>query len=389
MLIFYLLVLTGFVPLPRSLVRFKLPNRSFQYSVTFKHYSYASNSDTKNTIFHKDDNISFKDLIRTSKQRRDFTQALKLADHMSSNLQSISTANITGIIQVYGEAGKLGDAVNILRKMELLKMAPNEYHLSALIQACRKVGQWEMALGLYERLPMYGIKENHVISNCMLSTLIEASQYSVAYEIFDRMKMLGIHSVFSYSILMSAFEREGKWEKAIEVYEGMGRDNIQPNTVIFNSVLKACLRHGQFQRVFDLFNKSSSRVPSDAITYSLVITALGQLGDFNAAYKLFQSLVQYQPTTPKPSVVSVDGQTPVAAPVLDTGVYNAMLVVCSKVGRWQECLSIINQLKPPSMIRADARSFATVISCCGKALRWRDALDLYHQLSVQGTYTYI
>lgn len=376
MLLHYVLFVS-LVPLLQSFVRFDL----IQYGRPRIQYNTKSmvrlfSTNIQNVL--NGESLSFKDIIRISKSRRDFRYALEIADRMAADLHSISAANITGVIQVYGEAGKLGDALNILRKMEQTNISPNEYHMSALIQACRKVGQWEMALGLYERLPMYGLKENHVISNCILSTLIEAAQYTLAYEIFDRMKTLGIHTVFSYSILMSAFESEGKWEKAIEVYESMGRENIQPNNVIFNSVLKACLRHGQFQKVVDLFHKYSQQVLPDAITYSLVISALGQLGDFDAAYKLFRSV-----TEPNSEVKVGRSSSPVTVRV-DTGVYNAMLVVCSKLGRWQECLAIMSHLNQQSTVRADAKSFATAITCCGKMLRWREALDLYHQLDATG-----
>ena len=121
--------------------------------------------------------------------------------------ESVSAVEITGIIQILGESGRLGDALSVLRQMEEIGMKPNEYHLSALIQACCRANQWEMALSLYERQLSYNIKVNSLTGNCIISTLADTRQFELALDIFNQLKKLNLLTEFSYSVMIIACER--------------------------------------------------------------------------------------------------------------------------------------------------------------------------------------
>jgi pentatricopeptide repeat protein len=47
-------------------------------------------------------------------------------------------------------------------------------------------------------------------------------------------------SVITYSSLISACEKAGRWEAALQLFDEMTRDGCTPNTVTFNSLITAC-----------------------------------------------------------------------------------------------------------------------------------------------------
>ncbi len=47
-------------------------------------------------------------------------------------------------------------------------------------------------------------------------------------------------NVITYSSLISACEKAGRWQLALELLDEMHRDNCKPNTVTFNALLSAC-----------------------------------------------------------------------------------------------------------------------------------------------------
>lgn len=52
-------------------------------------------------------------------------------------------------------------------------------------------------------------------------------------------------SVITYSSLISACEKAGRWETALQLFDEMLRDGCTPNTVTYNSLITAC---GQGER---------------------------------------------------------------------------------------------------------------------------------------------
>ena len=47
-------------------------------------------------------------------------------------------------------------------------------------------------------------------------------------------------SVITYSSLISACEKAGQWELALELFNEMHQEGCIPNTVTFNSLITAC-----------------------------------------------------------------------------------------------------------------------------------------------------
>ena len=47
-------------------------------------------------------------------------------------------------------------------------------------------------------------------------------------------------SVITYSSLISACEKAGQWELALELFNEMHQEGCLPNTVTFNSLITAC-----------------------------------------------------------------------------------------------------------------------------------------------------
>lgn len=47
-------------------------------------------------------------------------------------------------------------------------------------------------------------------------------------------------SVITYSSLISACEKAGRWETALQLFDEMQRDGCTPNTVTYNSLITAC-----------------------------------------------------------------------------------------------------------------------------------------------------
>ena len=52
-------------------------------------------------------------------------------------------------------------------------------------------------------------------------------------------------SVITYSSLISACEKAGHWELAMELFNEMHQEGCIPNTVTYNSLITACAQGGK------------------------------------------------------------------------------------------------------------------------------------------------
>ena len=67
------------------------------------------------------------------------------------------------------------------------------------------------------------------------------AQIEEALRIFQDMVQRGCErNVITYSSLVAACEKAGRWQLALELLEEMHRDNCKPNVVTFNSLIAAC-----------------------------------------------------------------------------------------------------------------------------------------------------
>ncbi len=63
----------------------------------------------------------------------------------------------------------------------------------------------------------------------------------VTYQVYREMVWKGLErSVITYSSLISACEKAGRWETALSLFDEMQRDGCTPNTVTYNSLITAC-----------------------------------------------------------------------------------------------------------------------------------------------------
>lgn len=67
-------------------------------------------------------------------------------------------------------------------------------------------------------------------------------------------------TVITYSSLISACEREGRWELALQLFGRMVHDGCSPNVITFNSLITALAAGGQWERAADVFAEMQRQV---------------------------------------------------------------------------------------------------------------------------------
>jgi pentatricopeptide repeat protein len=77
--------------------------------------------------------------------------------------------------------------------------------------------------------------------------------------------------VITFNVLISAMGNAGEWERAEEIFHGMGACGIKPEVFTFTLLLKAMGKGGQWKRAKEIFDAMVARgLEPDAFTLSLM-----------------------------------------------------------------------------------------------------------------------
>ena len=238
------------------------------------------------------------EVLRECRRTGDYALAIELAEKLESQ-PVLNAQGVTSCIRLYGEAKQLGRAISMLTTMEQLSMKANEHHFGALIHAARKAGQWEMAMELFGRMKSnkYNIEPNTIIYNSMISTAGDARDLRMVEDLIQEMETRKISKdTVTYSAAITACERCNKWQQAIKLYESMKKNAdsdsaVKPNTYTLNAVLNACVHGRQWRSALEeLARAREVGIAPDVISYSAVITALGDAKHVEMAMRLFKDM---------------------------------------------------------------------------------------------------
>jgi len=80
--------------------------------------------------------------------------------------------------------------------------------------------------------------------------------------------------VISYSATISACEKGGKWEKALELLSEMENRNVQPDVISYSATISACEKGGKRDKALELLSEMKNRNANpDVISYNATISA--------------------------------------------------------------------------------------------------------------------
>lgn len=330
--------------------------------------------------------VPMKEIISRCRYKKDWKEGIEAAEKLlnkNENMISINPRTMTSIIRIFGESGNLGRAISMLFKMREIGMDANEHHFGALLQSCRSVGQWEMALDLFSKMEEdFNIKRNVVHYNIILSTLADARRADIVLPMLKQMHQEKIEfDAVTYSAAITACSRCQLWKEALKLWNvantaakkkkknnhsyHYNKGNFL-NTITFNSVLSACISGRQFGIVIEIFEevRTNGMIPLDVISFSLVISACGELDEMDKASDYFKLMKEQ----------GIER---------DRGVYHAYMTACERCGEWDVAIKMLSSMREDGIL-PDAQSFCTAISSCGNSGQWRDSLSLFHRMDREG-----
>ena len=358
-------------------------------------------------------------------------------------------------------SGRLAVSAPPLRAQQRSQQHPSSIDL--VLSQCKKTGDFSSALALAEKLEQSLAVEGNrttitaaalagagVVTGPSQAVTSIIRLYGEAGELGRALSTLNrIQSDWHvepcehhFGALIQAARKSRQCDIALELFERMkSRFHLKRNTVVYNCMIRAASEAGRLELVLDLFSGMEvERVPKDAFTFSGVISACEQLGQWERAVRFYDEMLR--DGVARPSVVVLNTclqacvtgrqwrralellvqaknnlslepdaisyslvitacglaqQKDIAERVFrsfpnqqrrDTGLCNAMLTAYERSGvqYWPQALDLLQEMASGKVrhARPDSKSFAVVITACGRAGEWKRCMELYAQMGTQG-----
>ncbi|KAH7282516.1 hypothetical protein KP509_35G034300 [Ceratopteris richardii] len=212
---------------------------------------------------------------------------LLVAQEVFDNLPQADVVTWTVLAAGYAGQGLHEEALHVFDYMQHQNVSPNIVTYVSLLSCCASLGALEGGLNIHAEIVRKGLGEHDfTAANALLDMYASCGMLTSAEEIFE---WLPIRSIVSWSSLVAGYAQMGQLNHFFHTLKKMEAEGVQPNSITFVSILKACSHSGlvdEGQMYFDAMSKHLNFYPSIE-HYTCFLDILSRAGQLDkAAYLL-------------------------------------------------------------------------------------------------------
>lgn len=223
---------------------------------------------------------------------------------------------------------------------------------------------------------------------------IKCDQLEDARRVFDRIPQ---PDVVDSSALVAAYARHGLVDAAMEVFDGMRRSGVEPNSVSWCGIISGFNRTGLYGEALLLFQKMHSQGPQpDGASTSSVLSAVGNLKDLGAGVQIHAFVINAGLASDqcvRSALIDMYGRCSRASDMLhvydgmaqiDLGSFNALISGLSRNGLVDDALRVFSRSRYQLGRELNVVSWTSIIAACSQNGRDALALELFREMHVAG-----
>ncbi|XP_009104399.1 pentatricopeptide repeat-containing protein At3g62890 [Brassica rapa] len=261
------------------------------------------------------------------------------------------------LINGYVTCGRNREALGLFREMQLSKIRPNEFTLSAVLSACGRLGALEEGRWVHAYVDKYNVEIDVVLGTSLIDMYAKCGSLERAKLVFVS---LGCKKdVKAYSAMMCCLAMHGLTEECFQLFSEMTSNNINPNSVTFVGVLGACVHGGLVDEGRSYFAMMVERfgITPSIQHYGCMVDLYGRAGLIEEAESFIASMPMEPDELIWGSLLSGsrmlgDAKTCEAAlkrlielDPMSSGAYVLLSNVYAKTGRWIEVKRIRQEME--------------------------------------------
>ncbi|KAG6621486.1 hypothetical protein I3842_Q023600 [Carya illinoinensis] len=195
------------------------------------------------------------------------------------------TTMISGCV----ENGDEDRALSMYHQMRLSGVQPDEYTFATLVKATSCLTALEQGRQVHANVIKSDYTVDPFVGTSLIDMYAKCGNIGDAYLLFQRMN---IRNIALWNAMLVGLAQHGNAKEALNLFETMESNGIEPDKVTFIGVLSACSHSGLISEAYKYFDsmRKNYGIKPEIEHYSCLVDVLGRAGHVQEAEKLIVSM---------------------------------------------------------------------------------------------------
>ncbi|KAL6197764.1 hypothetical protein ACLB2K_033369 [Fragaria x ananassa] len=205
-------------------------------------------------------------------------------------LHSKNEVSWNALIAGHARKGQGEHALRLFWNMLRGGFKPTHFTYSSVFTVCAGAGSMEQGKWVHSHMIKSGVNLVAFVGNTLLDMYAKSGSIEDARKVFDRLVK---RDVVSWNSMLTGYAQHGLGKEAVQLFQEMLRNGVQPNDISFLCVLTACshshlLDEGQYY--FHLMKKRF-KIEPQVFHYVTMVDLLGRAGLLDRADKFIREML--------------------------------------------------------------------------------------------------
>ncbi|EFJ33780.1 hypothetical protein SELMODRAFT_20633, partial [Selaginella moellendorffii] len=216
-------------------------------------------------------------------------ESVRIDKASRSNFDRMEKKSVTAwnaMISSYAQHGQASKSLLLFHQMSLEGVKPDARTFVSVIGACSSLQALEKGRAVEEQATSMGIEEGRT---ALLSLYAKCGNLEAARDIFDKLKYR--KNVVSWNSMIAAYAQSGRGREALELYELMKEEGVQPDDITYAGALGACTSYGGSAKGVEIHSRiTESKIRTDVFLDTAIVNMYAKCGELETAMSYFEKM---------------------------------------------------------------------------------------------------
>ncbi|KAJ7524559.1 hypothetical protein O6H91_17G011300 [Diphasiastrum complanatum] len=210
------------------------------------------------------------------------------ARELFNSMSERNAVSWNAMIAGYAQNGLGKEALALYEQMKQEGMQPDNVTFVLLLKACASLAALEQGKQLHSDIIKRGFQSDVIVGSTLVDMYAKCGCTEDAREVFNNMSE---RDVVSWTAMIAGYAQNGLGKEALALYEQMKQEGVQPDTVTFVLLLKACASLAVLEQGKRLHSDITKRgFQSDVIVGNTLVDMYAKCGCTEYAHELLNNM---------------------------------------------------------------------------------------------------
>lgn len=287
----------------------------------------------------------------------------------------------------YAQQGLGCEALKLYQEMRQDGIEPTNVVFASLLKACSSIAALEEGKMVHSHIKESGFESDVFVGSALIDMYSKCGSLDTAYSVF---RNLPNRNVVAWNALLRGHIQQGQFQEALELFQQMQQEGIEPNNGTFLAFAKACTHLGAISKGKVIHTRAyESDYDAEPVLSSAIIDMYGKCGSLENARIMFDNLpaqdVMAWNTIMAAYARHGDGQEVLqlfekmqkAGKIPNTFTFSCVLAACNSLGLVDEGCQYLRTMRENHCMTPTKEQFTCVVDLLGRAGRLNEAEGLF------------